>query len=143
MDILLLVAMAALLVFMFWSSRRRAQKMKAEQEAKSRAMLPGVKVLLQGGLYGTLVEYDGDDLSKSARVELAPGMEVEVHSQAILRVVDEDTDTVTEDEFIDAEAEKAEYIADVADGEITSISDDQARERAAATDPKPDKKSQA
>lgn len=143
MDILLLVAMAALLVFMFWSSRRRAQKMKAEQEAKSRAMLPGVKVLLQGGLYGTLVEYDGEDLSKSARVELAPGMEVEVHSQAILRVVDEDTDTVTEDEFIDAEAEKAEYIADVAEGEITSISDDQARERAAATDPKPDEKSQA
>ena len=44
--------MAALLVFMFWSSRRRAARMKAEQEAKSRAMLPGVKVLLQGGLYG-------------------------------------------------------------------------------------------
>lgn len=143
MDILLLVAMAALLVFMFWSSRRRAQKMKAEQEAKSRAMLPGVKVLLQGGLYGTLVEYDGEDLSKSARVELAPGMEVEVHSQAILRVVDEETGTLTEDEFIEAEDEKAEYIADVAEGEITSISDDQARERAAATDPKPDEKSQA
>ena len=56
----LLVAMAALLVFMFWSSRRRAKRMKDEQEAKARAMLPGVKVLLQGGLYGTLVEYDGD-----------------------------------------------------------------------------------
>lgn len=143
MDILLLVAMAALLIFMFWSSRRRAQKMKAEQEAKSRAMLPGVKVLLQGGLYGTLVEYDGEDLSKSARVELAPGMEVEVHSQAILRVVDEETETVTEDELIEAEADQAEYVADVADGQITSISDDQAREHAAATDPKPDEKSQA
>lgn len=142
MDILLLVAMAALLIFMFWSSRRRSQKAKAEQEAKARAMLPGVKVLLQGGLYGVLVEYDGEDLSKSARVELAPGMEVEVHSQAILRVVDEDTDTVSEDEFIEAEEEQAEYIADVADGEITSVSDDQARERA-ASDPKPDEKSQA
>ena len=102
MDWILLVAMAALLVFMFWSSRRRAARMKAEQEAKSRAMLPGVKVLLQGGLYGTLVEYDGEDLSKSARVELAPGVEVEVHSQAILRVVDEEEGTVTEDEFIQA-----------------------------------------
>ena len=50
MDWILLVAMAALLVFMFWSSRRRAARMKAEQEAKSRAMVPGVKVLLQGGL---------------------------------------------------------------------------------------------
>lgn len=132
MDWILLVAMAALLVFMFWSSRRRAARMKSEQEAKSRAMLPGVKVLLQGGLYGTLVEYDGVDLSKSARVELAPGVEVEVHSQAILRVVDEEEGTLTEDEFIEAEAEKAEYTADVADGEITSISDDAQNARAAA-----------
>ncbi|WP_447942917.1 preprotein translocase subunit YajC [Microbacterium aurum] len=126
MDIVLLVAMAALLVFMFWSSRRRAKRMKDEQEAKARAMLPGVKVLLQGGLYGTLVEYDGEDLSKSARVELAPGMEVEVHSQAILRVVDETEETVTEDEYLEAEADQAEYAADVADGEVTSISDDRA-----------------
>ena len=47
MDWILLVAMAALLVFMFWSSRRRAKRMKDEQEAKARAMLPGVKVLLE------------------------------------------------------------------------------------------------
>lgn len=132
MDWILLVAMAALLIFMFWSSRRRAARMKSEQEAKSRAMLPGVKVLLQGGLYGTLVEYDGEDLSKSARVELAPGMEVEVHSQAILRVVDEET--VTEDEFLEAEADQEEYAADVADGAITSISDDQAAARAHAAE---------
>ncbi len=134
MDWILLVAMAALLVFMFWSSRRRAARMKAEQEAKSRAMLPGVKVLLQGGLYGTLVEYDGEDLSKSARVELAPGVEVEVHSQAILRVVDEEEGTVTEDEFIQAESDQAEYAADVADGELSSLSDDQERERAKGAD---------
>lgn len=126
MDWILLVAMAALLVFMFWSSRRRAQRAKVEQEAKARQMLPGVKVLLQGGLYGTLVEYDGEDLSKSARVELAPGMEVEVHSQAILRIVDED-ETLTEDEFIEAEAQEADYVAGVANGEITSISDDHAK----------------
>ena len=143
MDILLLVAMAGLLVFMFWSSRRRASKTKAEQEAKARAMVPGVKVLLQGGLYGVLVEYDGEDLSKSARVELAPGMEVEVHSQAILRVVDEEDGAVTEDEFLEAEADQAEYVADVADGEITSVSDDEVRERAASSDATPEDKPQA
>lgn len=134
-QLLLLVALAALLVFMFWSSRRRAKKMKAEQEAKARAMVPGVKVLLQGGLYGTLVEFDGEDLSKSAQVELAPGVVVEVHSQAILRVVDEDDTTVSEDEFIEAEADQAEYAADVADGEISALSDDQARQRAADAEP--------
>ncbi|WP_431800587.1 preprotein translocase subunit YajC [Microbacterium sp. bgisy203] len=132
MDILLLVVMAALLVFMFWSSRRRAQRMKAEQEAKTRAMVPGVKVLLQGGLYGTLISYDNDDLSKPAHVELAPGVEVEVHTQAILRVVDEEEGTVTEDEFAEAESDEAEYLADVADGQVSSLSDDQARARAEA-----------
>lgn len=133
MDIILLVAMAALLVFMFWSSRRRSQKAKAEQEAKARAMVPGVKVLLQGGLYGTLVEFDGEDLSKPAHVELAPGMVVEVHSQAVLRVVDED-EAVTEDEYLESEAEQADYAAGVAHGEISSISDDQTRHHAEATD---------
>ncbi|WP_315552566.1 preprotein translocase subunit YajC [Microbacterium aurum] len=143
MDIVLLVAMAALLVFMFWSSRRRAKRMKDEQEAKARAMLPGVKVLLQGGLYGTLVEYDGEDLSKSARVELAPGMEVEVHSQAILRVVDETEETLTEDEYLEAEADQAEYAADVADGEVTSISDDRAAADTATDKTEPGDKPQA
>lgn len=143
MDIVLLVAMAALLVFMFWSSRRRAKRMKDEQEAKARAMLPGVKVLLQGGLYGTLVEYDGEDLSKSARVELAPGMAVEVHSQAILRVVDETEETVTEDEYLEAEADQAEYAADVADGEVTSISDDRAAADTATDKTEPGDKPQA
>jgi len=138
MDWILLVAMVALLGFMFWSSRRRAARMKAEQEAKARAMLPGVKVLLQGGLYGTLVAYDGEDLSKAAVVELAPGMEVEVHSQAILRVVDEEEGTVTEDEFIEAEAEQAEYAADVADGAVTSVSDDRAAHVAETTSEKSD-----
>lgn len=142
MDWILLVAMAALLIFMFWSSRRRAARAKLEQEAKARAMVPGVKVLLQGGLYGMIVEYDGEDLSKSARVELAPGVEVEVHSQAILRVVDESEETVTEDEFIEAEESEAEYVAGVMDGEITSISDDQAAARAKASDAEPNDKPQ-
>jgi len=143
MDWILLVAMVALLGFMFWSSRRRAAKMKAEQEAKARAMLPGVKVLLQGGLYGTLVSYDGEDLSKSAFVELAPGMEVEVHSQAILRVVDEEEGTVTEDEFIEAESDRAEYEADVANGVIPSMSDDRAATTSADAPEAGDTKPQA
>jgi len=116
MDILLIVAMVALLGFMFWSSRRRQQKLKAEQEAKARAMLPGAKVLLQGGLYGTLVSFDPDDLSKPALVELAPGTEVEVHSQAILRVVEDEV--VSEEEFDEAAEDQAEYEADVAEGII-------------------------
>lgn len=128
----LLIILALLIVFMFWSQRRRAQRMKAEQAEKSRQLLPGAKVLLQGGFYGTIVEYDGDDLSKSARVELAPGVDVEVHSQAILRVVDPAEGSLTEDEYIEAEEHHDEYVADVEQGLISSVSDDAARNRADA-----------
>ncbi|WP_298742365.1 preprotein translocase subunit YajC [uncultured Microbacterium sp.] len=121
MDWILLVAMAALLGFMFWSSRRRAARLKTEQETKARQMVPGVKVLLQGGLYGTLVSYDPDDLSKSAEVELAPGAVVEVHSQAILRVVEPEAEEISDEEFDEAQEDQAEYHADVAEGIITPV----------------------
>ena len=121
MDWILLVAMAALLGFMFWSSRRRAARLKTEQETKARQMVPGVKVLLQGGLYGTLVAYDPEDLSTSAEVDLAPGAIVEVHSQAILRVVEPEVEEISEDAFDEAEEAQAEYEADVAEGIITPV----------------------
>lgn len=96
----MLLILVALIVFMFWSSRRRSARMKAEQESKQRAMLPGAKVLLQGGLYGTLVEFDADDLSRPAIVALAPGVEIEVHSQAIIRVVEDEAPVEADDEAV-------------------------------------------
>jgi len=120
----LIILLIGLLIFMFWSSRRRMQKQKLELEEKARQTVPGAEVLLQGGLYGTIVDYDGEDLDKPAHVEIAPGVVIKVHSQAVLRIVDPASGTVTEDEFIEAEETEAEYVAGVADGDITSISDD-------------------
>ena len=94
---------------MFWSSRRRSQKQKVEQEAKARQTVPGAEVLLQGGLYGTIVSYDPDNLDQPAIVELAPGVEIKVHSQAILRVVSPTEGVVTENEYLEAEASQAGY----------------------------------
>lgn len=86
--ILLFGLLAVLLVFMFFNSRKRQKQMKAEQEEKATKTVPGAKVLLQGGLYGTIVSYDPENLDQPARVELAPGVVIEVHSQAILRIVE-------------------------------------------------------
>ncbi|WP_022878907.1 preprotein translocase subunit YajC, partial [Microbacterium sp. B19] len=83
----LIILLIGLLVFMFYSSRRRMQKQKLEQEEKARQTVAGAEVLLQGGLYGTIVEYDAEDLDKPAQVEIAPGVVIKVHSQAVLRVV--------------------------------------------------------
>mgnify|MGYP003609557141 FL=1 len=83
----LLIVLALLLVFMFYSQRKRMAKQKAEQETMRRNTVPGSEVLLQGGLYGHIVSYDADNLDQPAEIELAPGVVVRVHIQAILRVV--------------------------------------------------------
>lgn len=125
----MLLLLLALIVFMFWSSRRRAARMKTEQENKQRAMVPGVKVLLQGGLYGTLVEFDAEDLSRPAIIALAPGVEIEVHSQAIIRTVDDDPEEPAEDE-VDSEADAADTDHDAvspAEADVTPDADDKPR----------------
>src|SRR6187402_3986729 len=108
MDLFLIIPLAALLVFMFWSSRRRMKKQKDEQAAKARQTVPGAEVLLQGGLFGTIVEYDPTDLDKPAIVEIAPGVDIKVHSQAILRVVTPGEETVPGDDYLGSEAAETE-----------------------------------
>lgn len=99
----LLILLGALLVFMFWNSSRRMKKQREEQAQKARQTVPGAEVLLQGGLYGTIVEFDPDNLDQPAVVEIAPGVDIKVHSQAILRVVtpadDDDLDDEQDGEF--------------------------------------------
>ncbi|MFZ8757378.1 preprotein translocase subunit YajC [Microbacterium sp. HMH0099] len=136
----LIILLIGLLVFMFYSSRRRMQKQKLEQEEKARQTVPGAEVLLQGGLYGTIVDYDGEDLDKPAHVEIAPGVVIKVHSQAVLRIVSPTEGFVTEDELIAAEESEAEYVAGVADGDISSLSDDHRTSRQNVADTERDDK---
>ncbi|HJB62354.1 MAG TPA: preprotein translocase subunit YajC, partial [Candidatus Microbacterium pullistercoris] len=82
-DILLLVLAGALLIFMFWSSSRRRKKMQAEEQERQQSLMPGTPVMTRAGLYGTLVAFDAEDLTKRAVVAIAPGVEVEVHAQTV------------------------------------------------------------
>lgn len=99
MSLMLFGLLGVMLVFMFVNTRKRQKMMKEQQEEKAAKTVPGVKVLLQGGLYGTVVSYDPVDLDKPAQIEIAPGVIIEVHSQAILRLVDdhEQTDVTAAD----------------------------------------------
>lgn len=94
MEILLFGLLAVLVVFMFVNGRKRQKQMKAEQEEKASKTVPGAKVLMQGGIYGTVVAYDHEDLDSPALIEIAPGTVIEVHSQAILRIVEPKDDVV-------------------------------------------------
>ncbi|MFF1541608.1 preprotein translocase subunit YajC [Microbacterium sp. NPDC058269] len=108
MEFLLFGLLAVLLVFMIFNTRKRTKQMKAEQEEKATKTVPGAKVLLQGGIYGTIVAYDPEDLDTPALVEIAPGTIIDVHSQAILRVVE------PKDAVVDAPADEvvAEQVTD-------------------------------
>ena len=108
MEFLLFGLLAVLLVFMIFNTRKRTKQMKAEQEEKATKTVPGAKVLLQGGIYGTIVAYDPEDLDTPALVEIAPGTIIDVHSQAILRVVE------PMDAVVDASADEIveEQVAD-------------------------------
>ncbi len=101
MEIILFGLLAVLLVFMIFNTRKRQKQMKAEQEEKATKTVPGVRVLLQGGIYGTIVSYDPEDLDHPASIEVAPGVVIEVHSQAILRIVEDEA--VIEEPAADAQ----------------------------------------
>lgn len=110
MEIILFGLLAVLLVFMIFNTRKRQKQMKAEQEEKATKTVPGVRVLLQGGIYGTIVSYDPEDLDHPASVEVAPGVVIEVHSQAILRIVEpkdivvDDAELASDDIVVEADA---------------------------------------
>lgn len=82
----LFAILAVMIFFMFRNSKKRKQQI---EELKSQ-MVPGVEVMTNFGLFGTLVSLD--EAAKVAELEVSPGNVVRVHSQTISRVVPEEVD---------------------------------------------------
>lgn len=85
MDYTLILIAGVLAVFIFFQFRssRRRQKEAAERLA---TIVPGVEVMTNFGLYGTLVSIDEED--NIALLEIAPKTIIKVHRQVILKAVD-------------------------------------------------------
>ncbi|WP_158231509.1 preprotein translocase subunit YajC [Microbacterium sediminis] len=83
MNLILLVVLAAMLVFMFINGRRNAKKRQELEQERRTKMVPGARVMTRSGLFGTLVEFDAEDLTQPAKVEIAPGVVAEMHAQAV------------------------------------------------------------
>ena len=88
-----------LMVVAFYFLILRPQKKRQQALAKmTRELQPGDQVLLGSGLFGTLVSLG----AKQAVLEIAPGVELTVLKQAIVRRATEaDVDAVSEDEVGD------------------------------------------
>ena len=90
--ILIAVALAVFVFFQFRSSRKRAK----ETAARQAAIEPGVEVMTNYGLYGTILSIDED--TNMALIETTPGTVLKIHRQTILKAVEDETPAVSETE---------------------------------------------
>ncbi|MFT3715298.1 MAG: preprotein translocase subunit YajC [Gordonia sp. (in: high G+C Gram-positive bacteria)] len=84
--LILIVAMLAAFVFL---SMRNQKKQRAAMENLQSSAVPGARVQLSSGLFGTIVSDDGGD---SVDVEIAPGVVTTWNRLAIREVVKEQDD---------------------------------------------------
>ncbi|HWL61041.1 MAG TPA: preprotein translocase subunit YajC [Microbacteriaceae bacterium] len=82
----LLIGMVVLLGVMVFFMFRNSRKRKAEQEKLKGTMVPGVEVMTNFGLFGTIIELD--EVANTAILELSPGNRVKVHRQTLVRIVE-------------------------------------------------------
>ncbi|MBH0009265.1 preprotein translocase subunit YajC [Salinibacterium sp. SWN1162] len=113
LSIAMLAILGVLIFFMFRNSRKR----KAQQEELREQMVPGVEVMTNFGLFGTLITMD--TAKNEAEIEISNGVIVKVHSQTLAKVV-------TEEAVEDGAPRSVEEAMEIANRE--------AAEREAATD---------
>ena len=112
LNIGLFALLGVVIIFMFRSSRKR----RADAEKLQTQMVPGVEVMTQHGIYGTLVSLD--DEKNEAIIETTPGTKLRVHRQTLARVV-EPNDVVTDEEELETEAGEITPAAEPEFGERT------------------------
>jgi preprotein translocase subunit YajC len=74
----------AVLVFFTW---RSSKKRKEAAEQQKEALKPGVDIMTNFGLYGTVVSID--NVANIAEIEVSPGTVVRLHPGAIAKVITE------------------------------------------------------
>ena len=98
MSLMLFVVLGVLLVFMIFNSRRQAKKRQEAEAERQVKMVPGVRVMSRAGLFGTIVEFDAEDLTKPARIEIAEGVIVDLHAHSIELAPEASSDDETDDD---------------------------------------------
>jgi preprotein translocase subunit YajC len=92
----MLAVLALLIFFMFRNSRKRQRDVQAMHERTR----PGVEVMTNFGLFGTIVAIDDEE--NKVQLETGPGTILTVHRQTIAKIITPD-DVVTDDDVVAAE----------------------------------------
>lgn len=117
MDLLIPLALAALLIFFIFNSRR---KQKARAEQIKTGLVPGATVMTTFGVFGTVLSIDEE--SNQVTIESGPGTVLRVHRQAIGQIENPEA------------AAAAPVDAPVADAAETDVDVDDQDEKPAITD---------
>ena len=84
----ILIMVIPLLLLMFWSSRSQAKK----QEKALSDLKKGDRIIVQGGMVGKFIEMD----NKFAKIEIAPGVKIDVLRSGILGKDSQETQAAAE-----------------------------------------------
>ena len=116
-DLLIPLALAALLIFFLFNSRRK-QKARAEQ-IKS-GLVPGATVMTTFGVFGTVLSIDEEN--NQVTIESGPGTVLRVHRQAIGQIENNQAAAPVDAPAADTPAADADVDA-AADDEKPAITD--------------------
>lgn len=110
-SLLFILAMFALVLFMFLQSRKRKKQMV---DLQSR-MLPGVEVMTSFGVFGVIVSLNDND--NKVVLETGKDQTLTVHRQALVKIIDSADGVVLDSEQIVASVEEKEVVSEVS-GEV-------------------------
>lgn len=136
MDLLIPLALAALLIFFLFNSRRK-QKARAEQ-IKS-GLVPGATVMTTFGVFGTVLSIDEEN--NQVTIESGPGTVLRVHRQAIGQIENNQAaatvdapaaDTLAADADVDAAADDEKPA--ITDAELDAMNERKRAEKDTADD---------
>ena len=82
--LILLVMVVGLIGFMFWNQRRARRRYQQQTES----LQPSDQIMTIGGIYGKLTAVDMQ--AKRARLEIAPGVEIQINLAAVSHRVSAD-----------------------------------------------------
>ena len=108
-----LIIMVLLLVVMYVLMIRPQRQRQAQQQAMITGASVGDDVLTTGGIYGTVMQAEGDDVV----VEIAEGLQVHMTRRGIAAVLPPETED--DSEVVDAESMEADASDDLAEASET------------------------
>ena len=115
MDLLIPLALAALLIFFLFNSRR---KQKARAEQIKAGLVPGAKVMTTFGVFGTVLSINDED--NQVTIESGPGTILKVHRQAIGQIENPETDVAP---IADGTTDDAAETPAITDSELDAMNE--------------------